>query len=84
MYTNGLRRILLNEQLNLHMFLMNRISSYDIHNTIKMPFTKDIPLHERYETIDFVPIVKVKEVSITDTKVNKNIPFRERYETIDF
>ena len=84
MYTIALRRLRLNEQLNLHNVLMNRISSYDIMNTINMPINLTIPLHERYETIDFVPIIKVKEVSITDTKVNKDIPFRERYETIDF
>ena len=59
----------------------------------------DIPLDERYETIDFTPnknLLDIQELyrlldisphtldNITYYKVNKSIPFNERYETIDF
>ena len=76
MYTNGLRRILQTSQIKLQQYLMNTSSK--------------IPFHERYETIDFKPLVKYVKYdyqpncNLTSILVNKNIPFRERYETIDF
>ena len=77
MYMNGIRKTLLTGQKKLQQYLMNN------------PSTK-IPFHERYETIDFNPVLKSIgydyqiNCSLTNILVNKNIPFRERYETIDF
>ena len=48
----------------------------------KIKINKQIPFHERYETIDFKPSTPIE--NITKKRINKQIPFHERYETIDF
>lgn len=63
-----------------------KIITININNLYITPkINRKIPIHERYETIDFTPKQNiVNKSSLLNGIKNNKIPLHERYETIDF